>query len=60
MPLSKAAPSQAHGSEPWGRREEQGRRLGQDGRDFQLVERPGWEGGGLGSSRQGTTEPVAK
>jgi len=36
-------------------------RLGQDNRGFQLLERLGWEeGAGLGSSRQGITEPLAK
>jgi len=43
------------------RREEQEPCLGQDNRGFQLLERLGWEvGAGLGSSRQGITEPLAK
>jgi len=58
----------AGGSESWRREEqeqrldqEQDRRLGQDNRGFQLLERLGWEeGAGLGSSRQGITEPLAK
>jgi len=59
--MSKLAPSQAGGSEPWGRREEQEQRLDQDNRGFQLLERLGWEeGAGFGSSRQGITEPLAK
>jgi len=62
--MSKLAPSQAGGrreeQEPWPR-EEQDQRLGQDNRGFQLLERLGWEeGAGLGSSRQGITEPLAK